>query len=225
MKVDEDNVPIIRNAPGERSLTPKDAATLLVIRRDGPLANAAPRVLMGRRAKGHVFMAQKWVFPGGRIHPADYRVAAASELAEDTACTLCRTAPPAKARALAAAAVRELFEETGLLLGARKGERLLADLSALDYLCRAVTPSSRAMRFNARFLIAPAERVSGEIGGSGELEKLAWYPLSQALDAQLADITRKMLGEFVAWLAVPPEERASRPKIVFRGNDNRLSDE
>jgi hypothetical protein len=34
-----------------------------------------------------------------------------------------------------------------------------------------------------------------------------------------------MLGEFVAWLAVPPEERASRPKIVFRGNDNRLSDE
>jgi hypothetical protein len=81
------------------------------------------------------------------------------------------------------------------------------------------------MRFNARFLIASAERVSGEIGGSGELEKLAWYPLSQALDAQLADITRKMLGEFVAWLAVPPEDRASRPKIVFRGNDNRLSDE
>ena len=51
-----------------------NAATVLVIRRDGP----NPRVLMGRRAKGHVFMASKWVFPGGRLHPADFRVAAAS---------------------------------------------------------------------------------------------------------------------------------------------------
>jgi 8-oxo-dGTP pyrophosphatase MutT (NUDIX family) len=110
MQVDEDNVPILKG----RSLRPKDAATVLVIRRDGP----SPRVLMGRRAKGHVFMASKWVFPGGRLHPADFRVAAASELHDETATSLCRTAPPARARALAAAAVRELFEETGLVLGA-----------------------------------------------------------------------------------------------------------
>ena len=73
MQVDEDNVPILKG----RSLRPKDAATVLVIRRDGP----SPRVLMGRRAKGHVFMASKWVFPGGRIHPSDFKVKAASDLA------------------------------------------------------------------------------------------------------------------------------------------------
>ena len=86
MQVDEDNVPIVTG----RSLRPRDAATVLVIRRDGP----APRVLMGRRARGHVFMAQKWVFPGGRLHPSDFRVAAASELADETAQRLHRTAPP-----------------------------------------------------------------------------------------------------------------------------------
>ena len=49
---------------------PKDAATLLIVRRDGPV----PRVLMGQRSRGHAFMPDKWVFPGGRIHPSDFRV-------------------------------------------------------------------------------------------------------------------------------------------------------
>jgi 8-oxo-dGTP pyrophosphatase MutT (NUDIX family) len=123
------------------------------------------------------------------------------------------------------AAARELAEETGLLLGERKGEKLLPDLAPLDYLCRAVTPASRAMRFNARFLLAPAEAVRGEMAGSGELEKLGWYTLEAARAAQLADITRQILGEFADWLAVAADARHARPKIVFRGNDNRMSDE
>ena len=207
---------------GKRAVKPRHAASLIVWRQ---ARGAEPEILMGMRHAKHKFMPSILVFPGGRVDRADHGVKALSELRPETEALLRHRAPPSLARALGVAAVRELFEETGLLLGARKGERLLADLSALDYLCRAVTPASRAMRFNARFLIAPAERVSGEIGGSGELEKLAWYPLPQALDAQLADITRKMLGEFAAWLAVPQADRASRPKIVFRGNDNRLSDE
>ncbi|WP_368416221.1 NUDIX domain-containing protein [Falsiroseomonas sp.] len=207
---------------GKRAVKPRHAASLIVWRQ---ARGAEPEILMGMRHAKHKFMPSILVFPGGRVDRADHGVKALSELRPETEALLRHRAPPSLARALGVAAVRELFEETGLLLGARKGERLFADLSALDYLCRAVTPSSRAMRFNARFLIAPAERVSGEIGGSGELEKLAWYPLSQALDAQLADITRKMLGEFAGWLAVPPADRAARPKIVFRGNDNRLSDE
>ena len=94
MQVDEDNVPILKG----RSLRPKDAATVLVIRRDGANPSSGPRVLMGRRAKGHVFMASKWVFPGGRLHPADFRVAVASELHDDTASRLHLTAPPARSR-------------------------------------------------------------------------------------------------------------------------------
>jgi 8-oxo-dGTP pyrophosphatase MutT (NUDIX family) len=120
--------------------------------------------------------------------------------------------------------VRELVEETGLLLGERRNGKLLADLAALDYLCRAVTPANRAMRFNARFVIAPAEAVRGEITGSGELENLGWYSLDQARGAPLAAITFKILAEFADWLEAPPERRATWPQIVFRGMDNRTLD-
>jgi 8-oxo-dGTP pyrophosphatase MutT (NUDIX family) len=214
MKVDEDNVPILENAPGQRSLTPKDAATLLVIRRDGRF----PRVLMGRRAKGHVFMAQKWVFPGGRIHPSDYRVAAASELTEDTSCTLCRTAAPPKARALAAAAIRELFEETGLLLGAPGTARTrsrewrdflatghLPHLAPLRFVGRAITPPVRPRRFDARFFTAEADHLASldPTSGCGELDEIAWFSWEEAEALDLPSITRAILADVAARLEDP----------------------
>jgi 8-oxo-dGTP pyrophosphatase MutT (NUDIX family) len=207
-------------APGKRAVTPRHAASLIVWRQ----GRGEPEILMGMRHAKHKFMPSILVFPGGRVDRADHRVKVATELRPETEALLRHRAPPSLARALGVAAVRELHEETGLTLGEQKGARLLGDLAALDYLCRAVTPATRAMRFNARFLLAPAEAVRGELGGSGELEGLGWYPLSRALDAQLADITRQILGEFAQWLTVPPAERHLRPKIVFRGNDNRMSD-
>jgi 8-oxo-dGTP pyrophosphatase MutT (NUDIX family) len=208
--------------PGKRAVTPKHAASLLVWRQ---ARDAEPELLMGTRHAKHKFMPSVLVFPGGRVDRADHGVKVAAELRPETQALLAHRAPPSLARALGVAAVRELFEETGLLLGERKGEKLLPDLAPLDYLCRAVTPPSRAMRFNARFLLAPADAVTGEMGGSGELEALAWYPLGQALQAKLADITRKILGEFASWVETPAAERHLRPKIVYRGNDNRMSDE
>jgi 8-oxo-dGTP pyrophosphatase MutT (NUDIX family) len=207
--------------PGKRAVKPRHAASLIVWRK----ARGEHEILMGMRHAKHKFMPSVLVFPGGRVDRADHGVKALTELRTETETLLRHRAPPSLARALGVAAIRELDEETGLLLGERKGERLLADLGALDYLCRAVTPPSRAMRFNARFLLAPAEAVRGELGGSGELEKLGWYPLSKALEAQLADITRKILGEFAQWIDVPATDRHRRPKIVYRGNDNRMSDE
>ncbi|MFC7610155.1 NUDIX hydrolase [Teichococcus aestuarii] len=50
-------------------------------------------------------------------------------------------------------------------------------LDRLHYLCRAVTPARSPIRFNARFLVAPAEAAEGTLSGSGELEQLAWLPL------------------------------------------------
>jgi 8-oxo-dGTP pyrophosphatase MutT (NUDIX family) len=208
--------------PGKRAVKPRNAASLVVWRQ---ARGAEPEILMGMRHAKHRFMPSVLVFPGGRVDRADHGVTALSELRPETEALLRHRAPPSLARALGVCAIRELMEETGLLLGEMKGQKLLADLTVLDYLCRAVTPPSRAMRFNARFLLAPGEKVRGEIAGSGELEKLDWYPLSKALEAQLADITRKMLGEFASWLETPPAQRHKRPKIVFRGNDNRMSDE
>lgn len=50
------------------ALKPRHAATLIIVRTDGP----QPRLLMGRRNRGHTFMPDKWVFPGGRVDRTDY---------------------------------------------------------------------------------------------------------------------------------------------------------
>jgi 8-oxo-dGTP pyrophosphatase MutT (NUDIX family) len=207
------------------ALRPKDAATLLVIRRDGPL----PRVLMGRRVGGHAFMPDKWVFPGGRIHPSDFRVAVASELHPDAAEPLARTCAPPRARALALTAIRETFEETGLILG-RPGEarvsnssdwgdfvRLgyLPDLAPLRFVARAITPPARTRRFDARFFTVDAEHlVSLDPGsGSGELDEIAWFDWQAAAALDLPNITRSILAEVAL-----RERDAERPIPFHRFN-------
>src|SRR5947208_1387363 len=55
---------------------PKDAATLILVDRAG----SVPKVLLGKRHHGHKFMPGKFVFPGGRVDPADQRMPVAQEL-------------------------------------------------------------------------------------------------------------------------------------------------
>jgi 8-oxo-dGTP pyrophosphatase MutT (NUDIX family) len=188
-------------------IRPRDAATLLVIRRDGP----RPRVLMGRRVGGHAFMPDKWVFPGGRIHPSDFRVPAASDLEGETATALARTCAVPRGRALALTAIRETFEETGLILGKPGSARVsrasdwqdfvaagfLPDLAPLRFVARAITPPARTRRFDARFFTVNAEHlVSLDPGpGSGELDEIAWFDWDEAARLDLPAITRAILGE------------------------------
>lgn len=176
---------------------PKDAATLILVRRDGP----RPRLLMGRRQSGHAFMPDKWVFPGGRVDPADFRAPAASELRPDVAEAVARTAAPARARTLAralgVAAVRETWEEAGLVLGRFGGDRLLPELTALALVAHAITPPGRVRRFDARFFTAEASALQSleRTPGSGELEEIAWFSLSEALALDLPSITRFVVSE------------------------------
>src|SRR5260221_830644 len=107
----------------ERDLTspyvrPKDAATLILVDRDGRV----PKVLLGKRNEGTKFMPGKFVLPGGRVDPADRNMPAARPLDPSTEAHLMKRLQrpsAAKARAFALAAIRETFEETGLLLGVR----------------------------------------------------------------------------------------------------------
>lgn len=184
---------------------PRDAATLILTR-----GGSKPEVLMGRRAPGHVFMASKWVFPGGRIERADFNAAHASDLSPDVARRLEAEAPARRARAVALAAVRETFEETGLILGRAappasvagpwreyRQAGALPDLSVLSYIARAITPPGRTRRFDARFFMAPAEALLSPepTAGSGELDEIAWMPLDQARALDLPAITRFVLEE------------------------------
>ncbi len=91
---------------------PRDAATLIVWRK----TSAGPEVLMGRRSPHAAFVPGFFVFPGGRLDPADYTVRAATRLSPIFVKNMGVYGNAKKAEALAIAAVRETFEETGLLV-------------------------------------------------------------------------------------------------------------
>jgi len=215
---------------GQRAARPRDAATLILVRRDGP----HPRVLMGRRHASHAFMPDKWVFPGGAVDRDDHRVPAASELRAPVLSSLMMTAPAARSRALALAAVRETFEEAGLRL-ARPAETprtpplwaefmtggLAPDLSALDLIARAITPPYRPRRFDARFFTAEADRLTSLTPAriSGELEEIAWVDLTEALALDLPSVTRFVLHELDERLTDP----ARRPvSVTYRRGSQKL---
>lgn len=187
---------------------------------------------MGRRHRGHAFMPGKWVFPGGRIDRADFGVPAASELTPPVAAALERTATGHRARALACAAIRETFEETGLLLGkaaagsaepsAKRGTwgdflaRAVPDLAALDFVARAITPPARTRRFDARFFMADASTIAHELEEAENEELLtpAWLTLSEARALDLPSITRTVLDEVEARMSEGADP--SRPIPFYR---------
>lgn len=210
----------VQKPQGYRSPRPRDAATLILLRRDGP----QPRVLMGRRHASHTFMPDKWVFPGGAVDRDDHRAPAASELREPVRQSLMLTASAARSRALALAAVRETFEEAGLRLAqradvARKPARwadfmedgFAPDLSALDLIARAITPPYRPRRFDARFFTAEADRLASLTPSriSGELEEIAWVDLSEAQTLDLPSVTRFVLQELSLRLSNPTRRPVS----------------
>ena len=203
----------------------RDAATIVLMRGDGP----DPQVLMGQRGAGAVFMPSKYVFPGGAVDAGDTLVPLGSALHATCAARLAAPgAPPASA--LAAAAIRELWEETGLALG-HPGQTVLPpgwagfaarghvpDASALRFFFRAITPPGRSRRFDARFFLADAARLVGDpddfSAASDELGHLHWLPLSKARDLDLPFITEVVLAE----VAVLAGTEGPPPPVPFFDN-------
>lgn len=184
----------------------RHAATVLLVRneRDGP------HVLMGQRGASAAFMPDKFVFPGGAVDVTDADVPLACPLGGDCAARLSQDAPGANA--LAAAAVRELWEETGLMLGGAghwhnppadwtrfADHGLLPDASGLRYIFRAITPPGRTRRFDARFFLADVENIVGDPDdfseACDELAHLHWVPFTQARKLNLPFITEVVLAE------------------------------
>jgi 8-oxo-dGTP pyrophosphatase MutT (NUDIX family) len=218
---------------GTRAVRPRDAATLILLRRD----SRKLRVLMGRRHGGHDFMPDKWVFPGGRIDRSDYRAPHATDLRHEVAARLHEMTPPARARALAMAAIRETFEEAGLLLAKPAPVRSAAgpwrdflalgaqaDLEAVDFIARAVTPPMSKKRFDARFFMAEADRLVSleRQPDCGELDEIAWLELDDALQLDLPSVTRFVLREIPHRLKEPHRpvpflrfHRGSRPPALL----------
>ena len=198
------------------AIRPKDAATLMIVDRTG----SDPKVLLGRRHDGHAFMPGKFVFPGGRVEKTDALMPTASELNPRAAAKLMQGASASKARALALAAIRETFEETGLMLGIPGQTRPAApaglwsafaeagvqpDLTPLHYIARAITPPGLSRRFDTRFFAVDAQtiahRVSGVVGPQAELVELVWAPIGETQKLRIHPITAAILQELEARVA------------------------
>jgi len=195
------------------NLKPRDSATLILIDR----AEKVPKVLLGRRHERHRFMPGKFVFPGGRIEPADGKMPALHPMDKHhLAKLMSRTRHPsaAKAAAFALAAIRETYEETGLMLGrpapgaitappgiwqdfAKAG--ILPDLSAIHFIARAITPPKRPRRFDSRFFAADVSAIGrrdeGFVGPDKELVELVWLPITETQKLDMPGITAVALEE------------------------------
>jgi 8-oxo-dGTP pyrophosphatase MutT (NUDIX family) len=192
----------------------RHAASLVVLRRR---ASGEPELLMGMRGARHHFMPNRLVFPGGAVDRADLIAPAATPLAPHTRALLEKKSNPSLAHGLGIAAARELAEETGLTLGDPPA------LDGLDYLCRAVTPPPGPVRFNARFLVVDAERVSGVLAGSGELEDLRFVDAEVAVALDLATPTRFIIDRLREWMALSEAARAApRRTALLNRRDWRL---
>lgn len=202
------------------NLRPKDAATMLIIDRNG----ARPKVLMGKRHESHKFMPGKYVFPGGRLDDGDRRMVATGalpQICEDRLLKRAVRPSASKARALALAAVRETFEETGLLFGSDEfgvpelapegswsefaGHGVFPDLSAITFVARAITPPRRPKRFDTRFFTidasALAKKIDGVTGPDSELTDLVWVDFDEAKALDLPSITKVIIQEVEARIA------------------------
>ncbi len=185
---------------------PSDDAQTLVIRpaattvvwRNGP---EGPQVLMGQRGAGAAFMPSKYVFPGGAVDAADTGAFCRIALNDQCAARLRLNCPPGAPapETLAVAALRELWEETGLQLAPPP-----EDAVGFRFIFRAITPPGRSRRFDARFFLANADWITGNpddfSGASDELSHLHWIGLSSARSLDLPFITEVVLSEISHFL-------------------------
>jgi len=199
-----------------------DAASVLLVDAEG----SEVRLLMGLRRPDNAFLPSKWVFPGGRLETADSGLRPASTLSEkDTRALLHGLSrdPDASpdtstgfATALGLAAVRELFEETGIALAAPAPDddeladvweafralRLRPALAPLTLLARAITPPGRPRRYDTRFFTLNRSLVRENAGpADGEFVEMNWFSLGEARALDLPVITRRILADLEASLA------------------------
>jgi len=166
----------------------RNAASIILCR----TGTGGAQVLMGQRGSAAVFMPSKYVFPGGAVDHGDH---SAGHLTPDCDRHLALHCPAGAPRpeALAGCVLRELVEETGLVLMSG---------APLTFVFRAITPPGSPRRFDARFFLADAAQVAGDLddfsAATDELSHLHWIGLTEARRLDLPFITEVILAEVAA---------------------------
>lgn len=201
----------------------KDASSVILVRRGG-----RPSVLMGQRGKSAVFMPEKFVFPGGAVEPADQLMALGHEASEASLRRLEKSSRPGLAKALQLAAIREVWEETGLRLSRKSAAKSEAppdvpdiwrsfvadgsmpDASGMTFVFRAVTPPGQTRRFDARFFLADSSAIAGDMDdfsrASDELSRLQWIPIDKVRSFNIPFITEVVLADVMERIETATED-------------------
>ena len=184
----------------------RDAATTVLLRDADPGETGGLEVLLLRRHGSHVFGANAYVFPGGAIDAADSDPALAARCISGA--EQATTEGGEIGLAAAMAAIRECFEEAGLLVGcmARGNEgqrdalraalndqsrvwRDVADvldlrftLDDLRYFAHWTTPAGAPKRYSTRFFAAAAPDGEARCDGH-ETTHVWWAPPAEAVAA------------------------------------------
>jgi NUDIX domain. len=214
MTAHEVNDSQLRRGAGEAPEVPLTPAASVILLRGSPL-----EVLMIRRHANASFVPDAWVFPGGMVEPSDRDLGDGSDLGT-----------------MRVAAARELFEESGIWLGAplsgsdAKRRALLAgnttfaalareaplDLDALVWTSRWITPIGIPRRFDTYFFLAIAHDdavASVDNGEDGEAVEVRWITPQAALETlQIVFPTMKNL-EAISGFATAGELLASRSGV------------
>jgi 8-oxo-dGTP pyrophosphatase MutT (NUDIX family) len=134
---------------GATPAEPRDAATVVLLRP----GTEGPEIYLLRRQTSMAFAGGMCVFPGGGVDPRDYSddlvergLWAGPSPAEWS--TLLGVDEP-KARALVCAAVRETFEESGVLLAGAGADEVVADTTGDDWEADRVALESRELSMTA----------------------------------------------------------------------------
>ena len=205
------------------------AATVAVLR-DG---EAGLEVFLVKRSAKMAFMPDAHVFPGGRLDPEDASVAMVGGEAD------CQRMQVEGAAAYQAAAIRETYEEAGILLAdgqpseearvalqehreslASAAERLGWTLRAgrLVYWSWWITPQEEARRFDTRFFVAVVDRETEGAHDQTETVESAWWKPQDALDSfargeiLLAPPTARTLQELVPYSLAEEALEAGRTR-------------
>ncbi|MFL2794082.1 MAG: NUDIX hydrolase [Paracoccaceae bacterium] len=199
----------------------RNAATVIVVRNKYD----NPSVLMGQRGVNAAFMPSKFVFPGGAVDEQDLAIDIKKSINEVCKKRLLKENENGPWSALVAAAIRELFEETGQIIGieqewseppnawrdfAKTG--YVPDASHMSFVFRAITPPGRPRRFDARFFLIQAEELRTNLDdfsmASDELSHLQWIPLTDTKNFDLPFITQVVLAEIAGNLMTsgPPAQ-------------------
>ena len=211
---------------------PVDAAGLVLIR---AARNGEPEILLGRRHRRAGFLPDIYVVPGGRVDTDDHAPSGFAEsLHPAVAAALASGGSRRPALAFPRAALRETHEETGLLVGhagkpvatpnqpiwqAYSAAGLAPQFGGIDFICRAITPVGSPRRYNTRFFLADGAQAVGSVLSTGELEDLAWRPVSALGGLHIVDVTEYVLKEALRRWQTRRPAGAEPPKLLNYRND------